>query len=262
MAVEVLRSNRSSPSAAAMLEALTVAMRAAGETFTETTEYRGDAEWLMLFGVGAAAHTEARDRHVKSGGKVMLWDLGYFGRRKAPGFIRGSINDDHPQAWLDRAPTDPSRWNAQGIRLREDFRAAGHVVLVGMGRKHRSYSGSGWERQAFADLLKRFPAARIVYRPKNDADQVILPCARNSTSPIEHLLNGASLVVCRHSNVAIDAAIAGVPFECSDGAAMWLKAKEFTRENRLDFLRRLAWFQWRPDEASEGWSFFKGIACA
>ena len=38
------------------------------------------------------------------------------------------------------------------------------------------------------------------------------------TGTIADVLNGCSVVVCRHSNVAVDACIAGVPVECEGGA--------------------------------------------
>ena len=75
--------------------------------------------------------------------------------------------------------------------------------------------------------------------------------------PIEEALKGKSLVVCRHSNVAIDACIAGVPVRCEDGAAFALY-RDFerpTRDERLGFLRSLAWWNWKPSEAGEAWKY-------
>ena len=77
---------------------------------------------------------------------------------------------------------------------------------------------------------------------------------------IADLLRGASLAACRHSNVAVDAVVAGVPFEAVDGAAMWLAGKDYTPANRLDFLRRLAWWQWKASEAHLAWDFAKEVA--
>jgi hypothetical protein len=70
-------------------------------------------------------------------------------------------------------------------------------------------------------------------------------------------LAGASLVICRHSNAAIEACIAGVPVECSGGAAHWLYSRtpRPTTEERLDFLYRLAWWQWRFIEMKSAWLF-------
>jgi hypothetical protein len=74
---------------------------------------------------------------------------------------------------------------------------------------------------------------------------------------IKDVLRGCSLVVCRHSNVAIDACVAGVPVDCEGGAALALYAEhpQPTREHRVQFLQRLSWWQWRPSEARDAWQF-------
>jgi len=257
VAVEILRGKPPSPSADAVLLAMRSALIEAGEKVVETRQYKGGSEWLVLFGVGAAAHSVARDRHVAGGGKALLWDLGYWGRRKKVGYFKATLNSDHPQHLLDKAPANPSRWNRFGISLRNDFDKDGPIILVGLGRKSRDYLGHDWEARAFADVRGRFPDRRVIYRPKTFTDELKLPCERNDSSPIEDLLRGASLVVCRHSNVGVDAVIAGVPVETEDGAAVWLKGRE---DRRLEFLQRLAWFQWKPTEAAEAWVFMKGIA--
>jgi hypothetical protein len=82
-----------------------------------------------------------------------------------------------------------------------------------------------------------------------------------NTVPIEEALVGARLLVCRHSNCAIDATIAGVPFECEDGAAWWLAGKPFTAAARLDFLHRLCWWQWRHEESAQAWTFLREKLC-
>lgn len=261
MRVEVLRARRTSSTAEPMLSALVRAARAAGDTVVETSAYQGKSDWLVLFGVGVPVHDHARRVHVKRGGHALLWDLGYFGRKKATGFLRASIDRDHPQALLDRTPPDPMRWERHGIALREDADAAGPILLVGLGRKSRQYlHEADWERSTLRTLMQRFPGRAVLHRPKPNHEGPLLPCERDATTPIEELLRRCSLVVCRHSNVAVDAAIAGVPFEAEDGAATWLAQRPFTPEHRLDFLRRLAWWQWRSDEAPEAWAFVKGHA--
>ena len=100
------------------------------------------------------------------------------------------------------------------------------------------------------EVMRAF--ANIVRREK--------PRSRHAhITPIEQVLAGARLVVCRHSNVAVDAVIAGVPFECEDGAAYWLQGKPYTVENRLDLLHRLCWWQWTCYEAPAAWRFIKGM---
>lgn len=258
--VEILITPNSSETALAMLNALRGAVTADGCKLRDTQYYEGKADVLILYGVGAPERDLARNKHVTSGRHVLMFDQGYFHRKKVVGYLRCSIDHDHPQAWLDRTPADPARWDALNIQLREDADPKGHIVLVGLGRKSRSYLRlQDWETLRLGQLRKRFPGRDIVYRPKPGSPPMKLICRMDEHSTIEQLLKGAVLVSCRHSNVAIDAAVAGVPFEADDGAAMWLQAKPYTRENRLDFLQRLAWWQWRATEAAQAWQFSKGM---
>jgi hypothetical protein len=250
--VQVLRARKASHTGEALLLAVEQAVRAAGdEIVTDRPEV------LILYGVGAAVNDQARREQLARGGRVLHFDLGYFGRQKLTGYVRMCLDRDHPQHLLDATPNDPERWAAHGIKLREDAKANGPIVLVGLGRKSRIYLGApNWERDKLKEIRSRLYGREVIFRPKRAAD-ISLPIRSDAVTPITALLRGASLVVCRHSNVAVDAAIAGVPFEAEDGAAMWLQAREFTRENRLDFLRRLAHWQYRPDEAGEAWAFAK-----
>jgi hypothetical protein len=250
--VQVLRARKASHTGEVLLRAMEAAIVAAGEQMVTA-----DPDVLVLYGVGAAVNDQARRDQLARGGRVLHFDLGYFGRQKLTGYLRMCLDRDHPQHLLDATPNDPARWAAHGIELREDAKANGPIVLVGLGRKSRQYLGApNWERDKLKEIKRRFTGREVVFRPKRAGD-VSLPIRSDAVTPIAQLLRGASRVVCRHSNVAVDAAIAGVPFEAEDGAAMWLQAREFTRENRLDFLRRLAHWQYRPDEASAAWSFAK-----
>lgn len=258
--VEVLITRDSSESGLAILNAMSVAARADGCVVTQTQTYAGKSDVLVLFGVGAPDRDAARKAHVASGRHVLLFDQGYFQRKKITGYVRCSIDHDHPQAWLGRTKPDPSRWEALSIPLREDYSPEGPIILVGLGRKSRSYLGlADWERQRLAELRLRFPRREVVYRPKRGSPALVLNVRTDADSPIEELLVGASLVSCRHSNCAVDAAVAGVSFECDDGAAMYLLHKPFTRENRRDFLWRLAWWQWKSQEAPQAWRFIRGM---
>lgn len=257
--VEVLRARKPSETGEPMLAAIAAAARCSGDEVTETTRFDGRSDWLVLFGVGAAVNDAARKSQLARGGRVLMWDLGYVDRNKGGGHLRMSIDSDHPQQWLGVTPDDPSRWDRLRIGLQECANPDGPIVLVGLGRKSRAYLNlPNWERDAYRRLKLRFPGRRIVLRPKGRSI-VNLPCPTDATTPIEELLKGASLVVCRHSNVAVDAAIAGVPFEAEDGAAMWLQQHDFTPGNRLEFLRRLGWWQWRTAEAAQAWAFAKQV---
>jgi hypothetical protein len=255
--VEILRAHRLSLSAQPMLKALATAARAAGDQVKETGRYEGRSDWLVLFGIGAAVNDQARKAQLARGGRVLMWDLGYVDRAKVVGHLRMSIDFDHPQDWLEKTEASPTRWARLGVALREDSNPAGPVLLIGLGRKSRAYLRQPyWERDVLVGLQKRFPCREIIFRPKGK-DRTQLPCTTDRDTPIDQLLRGASLVACRHSNAAVDATIAGVPFEAQDGAARWLQRREFTPANRLAFLQRLAYWQWRTDEAAQAWAFAK-----
>jgi hypothetical protein len=223
-------------------------------------QYQGCAQWLALYGVGATDRSMARDAQVASGRHALCWDLGYFGRTKITGYLRVSIDHHHPQAWLSRTEPKPGRWEEHGIALRQDYDHSGQIVLVGVGPKSHKFLGTqGWEQNKLKELRARFPGRRIIYRPKLGRPSAVLDCETDNRPKIEDVLRGASLVVCRHSNVAVDAVIAGVPLECEDGAAIWLQGNPYTRETRLDFLRRLSWWQWRPGESRHFLEFLKEV---
>lgn len=257
MRVEILMAGQIAETGKRMLKAMAEAIEAGGDQVSRTQNYAGRSDVLMLWGVGKPQHDLARRMHLKLGGRVVLFDLGYFGDRKHN--ARLSIDHDHPQALLDAAPDEGSRWTAHNIRLLEHAEPQGPILLIGLGRKSRIYLRQpDWERKKLKALQAEFQWAEIIFRPKTP-DRLTLPIPSDETTPIDQLLAGASLAVCRHSNVAVDAAIAGVPFRCEDGAAMWLQRRPFTRDNRLQFLQRLAWFQWSPEEAAQCWAFTKGL---
>lgn len=228
--------------------------------FVETAAYQGRSDLLMLWGAGGAQNADAVAKQGMRRRRSICWDYGYFKREKRGGYLRVSIDDWHPQRWLDYTKPDPSRWSRLGISLRNDFDPSGPVILAGMGPKSHAFCKAvGWENMTLRSLQQRFPGKEIIFRPKPFRTYPPLACKIATDGPIEDLLQGASLVVCSHSNVAVDAIVAGVPFECTDGAAMWLQGKDFTEANRLDFLRRLAFWQWHHSEAAEAWDFLLGV---
>lgn len=204
-----------------------------------------DVNLLMLWGVGRPGHSAHRDRAIHQGRRVVMWDLGY---RK--GYYRLSIDHDHPWRLMDQTPETGRESPAT---LREDA-GNGPILLIGMGRKSKSYLNSwNWESRKIAELKRRFPGVPIVVRPK--------PRAGDGATRIEDAMKGCRLVVCRHSNVSVDACIAGVPFECEDGAAFWLRDKPYTTENRQRFLNKLSHWQYAPSESKQAWDFIRSMAC-
>lgn len=257
--LEVLRLPTNSRHSKETLDGIIEAAKAAGWTVTVTSEYRRRGAVLVVYGVGSTINNAARNAQIARGGRVMMFDLGYFGKKKTGGYFKVSLDTDHPPQYLDLTPNAPARWEAHGIELK-DGAGDGPIVLVGLGPKARTYLNlRHWEANQLRDLRQRFPGREIIHRAKPGKPVLNIGVPVDCETPIADLLRGASLVVCRHSNVAIDAAIAGVPFECVDGAAKWLADRPFTRDNRLDFLRRCAYWQWKADESAQCWKFITGI---
>jgi hypothetical protein len=173
--------------------------------------------------------------------------------------LRMTLDPGHPQRHLRDMPA--ARWSAAGIALRSDADPAGPIVLVGMGPKSRrqfGMEGQAWEMGKLVAIRAAYPTKTVLYRAKKgDA----LRGCDSVGGAISEALRGACMVVCRHSNVAVDACIAGVPVVCEDGAAAALYGSDLTcpvtpsRDERLRFLQNLAWWQWTPSEAVQAWKF-------
>ena len=232
--------------------------------------YRGTSLWLSVAGVGDARYNAARNEHVASGRPVACWDMGYLGKSKdlINCYVRVSINTDHPtHAMMDMTPSDPSRWLAlrDSKMFNDVYVPDGPVVVLGMGPKFHSYLGEhDWETKALHAAAARFPRRKIIYRPKPNSkappgrpiDAVVWPHI-SLDSTLRKVLKGASLMICRHSNAAVEACILGVPVECEGGAAHWLyhRGANPTEAERMDFLHRVCWWQWRFREMGPAWQF-------
>lgn len=247
--IEVLIHRTGSERGKELLMAAASAMRVDGHVVRQGYNFTGCGKVLFLYGPGAPDRMRARELQTKMAKHTVMFDLGYFCRDQ---YMRMSITDEHPQRYMDITPNSPERFERLGVNIVNHYDPAGPIILVGMGRKTHAIPGrSGWEFMAAQNLRQRFPDRKIIYRPKPGAKQLILDLGleiSDPETPIQKVLRGASLVVCRHSNVAVDAVVAGIPFDAEDGAATWMNGRPYTIENRLDFLHRLAHWQWRQDE--------------
>lgn len=220
-----------------------------------STAYKGMRRLLVLYGPGAPRKLPVIKQHLSVGGRVAMWDLGYWDRERA---MRLSIDSLHPTPeQLMLAEDLPAR---RHFDLREDGDPDGPILLVGLGPKSCYAYGFGpheWEKHKLKRLRARFPERTILWRPKGHHPTPLAGLPIMHGNPIEEALRGCSLVVCRHSNVAVDACVAGVPVECEGGAADALYAGNPapTREQRAEFLRRLSWWEWNRSEAAQAWAW-------
>lgn len=245
-------------------------MHALADTFpgkvTITDRYRGKSDIFMCWGLGGAEQWRGFQAHRAKNKPVIGCDLSYWLRDKTLNegrHVKIAINAQQPIA--DKLPpASPERLQQFGVNLRETYDPAGPVVLCGLGAKSRvwlKFKGPQWELQKAQEIRARYPDKRIIYRPKNMHHER-LPvdnCITQGAGPIESVLSGASLVVVRHSNVAVDCVVNGVPCVCEHNAANYLWPDtldgEHTlpdRETRLEFLGRLAHWQYSLQELRAG----------
>lgn len=237
------------------MRAMVEAAQKVGVRCIVTEKYRNAAPLLMSYGLGHPERRVQTEAHVARGGRLIGWDLGYWDRDVA---MRVTVDSGHPRGMPDMPA---HRWEAAGIALRDDFDPDGPIVLVGIGRKSRTQFGlvgQEWEARTLKALRRAYPGREVLYRPKKP--EALAGC-RSVDGAIADVLRGASLVVCRHSNVSVDACIAGVPVVCEDGAAVALYGSDLSApvnpgvEQRRRFLQNLAWWQWQPSEAVQAWRF-------
>lgn len=226
-----------------------------------------EGAWIMLYGLGGPD----RIRHANCG-RLIAFDAGYWDRKLSPETrkYRVSMNGFHCPEAIQRVPcAGKHRWSAADLDCAAaGGKADGPIMLVGNGPKSVAIGARGWTAEKSREVRRLFPGRRILYRPKPkrppepsvDHDAV-------SSESIDAALLGVSLVVCRHSNVAVDACRAGVPAVCDDGAAASIYPRSLrnwerqpSHAQRIDFLERIAWWQWSPVECRDGgfWPWMLG----
>lgn len=238
-------------------------IKAAPLPIIKTQHYSGNHDLVMMWGVGRLEHNMAWDKQIAAGKHCIGFDLGYFDRpewKDTETHYRLYIDSKHPTA--EQLSRESSPRAGRTFTLRNDYDPNGKVMIIGLGKKPSDVSNrtKTWEQVTYEKLLKEFPKEDIVLRPKYA--RTIKPVNAEGIPvspdvPIEEGLKGVRLVVCRHSNVAVDACIAGIPVRCEAGAAysLYKDNENPTPEQRLQFLNRLSWFDWLPHEAKDIWAF-------
>lgn len=238
---------------------------------TTPERYRGDSDWLMLYGPGGFDRQKLMAKQISRGARVICWDAPYWKRGEK---LRVSIDHAHPQRWVMRKRRPDVRLlRDHGFSIVPQF-DPGHgqdILLAGIGTKARHQYGADvvreWEQAMVVSArLLWGNDRRILYRPKPNhptpppAGAILV---RNDVAISQQLFD-VSIVVTWHSNVAVDAIWAGKPVACRDGAAaavygatLHADMQPISADLRAQFLSNLAWFQWRPDEAPMVWQFLQ-----
>ena len=235
-------------------------------------EYKdvGD-EWAVFYGLDGNLKRILAD--YSAVGRAVYVDLGYWGRLtggKLAGYHKIVLNGRHPNSYYRRGyPAD--RFREQGIKI-EPWRTSGkHIVLAGMGNKAAAVEGlatEAWERRMI-ELIRMVTNRPIVYRPKPSWKEA-MPIHGVDYSPpavpIENVLKNAWAVVTHHSNVAVDAVLAGIPAFCWKGVGRDMSLQDLAHlekpwmpEGREQWAADIAYTQWSVPEIAQGlpWTHFK-----
>jgi hypothetical protein len=209
-----------------------------------------------LYGLGGPDRLPVAHNHLLQGGRYVAFDIGYWHREVERRKFRVSINGFHSPQLVMRTRNDPSRWNQSGLQVTKSGNPDGPILLIGNAPKSNAVGANGWSKAKAREIRAALPGRHVLYRPKPKRPmEAGVDCDGISDGPIEGALANASLVVCRHSNVAVDACRMGVPVVCEDGAAAAIypqELKDYERQPpsdvRMEFLHRLAWWQWTAAE--------------
>lgn len=259
MIFDILSPPTSTPKAQRVSQSLLVGAVKAGLDAQLMQKYRPRSEAvLVVYGPGGADRWPHVQAHP---GAVVCWDVGYWERERhwSERKFRVSIDALHPKQVMQGPCPGPERWLSAGLKITQAA-GKGSIMLVGNGPKSVAIGAANWAAGKAHDIRFRFPGVQLAYRPKPRRPQEPgVKCDVISTGDIETALAATSLVVCRHSNVAVDACRMGVPVVCEDGAAAAIyprrledAAAQPTLEQRTEFLHRLAWWQWSPMEMESG----------
>lgn len=261
MIVDILVTQTMRPRPTRLLEAFCESAASQGVDAQMMRHYTPRAgSVLMLYGLGGWDRLPHAKQHMASGGHVISWDAGYWERKTDDRKYRVSFDGFHCPDRIMRGPDPgPDRWNESGLSITDRHHPKGDIILVGNGPKSGAVGAAGWAAAKSREIRKVFPGRRIVYRPKrNFIEPDVIRDGVANEEKIEKVLASAALVVCRHSNVAVDACRMSIPVVCDDGAASCIyphSVKDTTQpppELRREFLHRLAWWQWSHGEAEAG----------
>ena len=253
----------------AIAEAMAEGISAAGDSvhiFPSHCYRSPHAEIAVFYGFDRNLQKVMRD--YRAAGKAVVYvDLGYWNRREGgplQGYHKVSVNGRHPTDYFQglRHPSD--RFGRLGVSI-EPWRPGGrHIIVAGMSAKGAEAEGfepHAWEEWTVAELRK-VTDRPIIYRPKPswmDARAIAGAAFEPGLEDLPRLLVDCHAVVTHHSNVAIDALMAGIPAFVTDGPASALCFSELARieqpwrpDGREQFAADLAYAQWRVSEMRDG----------
>lgn len=210
------------------------------------------------------------DAYKKEGRTAILVDLGYWNRAeggKLSGYHKVTVNNFHPNAYFQKIKHGDNRFKRLGVKIKPR-QTSGHSILVaGMSEKAAgvyNYGPQEFEEKIIKNV-RGTTVRPIIYRPKPtwlDAKPIKGTIFSPPEQSLDVALSKSALVITHHSNVAIDAILAGVPCRVlGDGVGKAVSDvnecfdKEFyfpDDEKRQQWLNDISYVQWKVEEIRNG----------
>ena len=232
---------------------------------SQTYRGRPQSEIAIFYGLSGGLRNVLRD-YRESGRRALFIDLGYWGRRKKTrwdGFHKIVLNARHPTAYFRDTPKPHDRFAQFSVPV-QPWRTSGEpVIVIGMSQKaaaEEHYRAEEWERDT-VQRLRKMTRRPIIYRPKPNwpGARPIPGTQLQRDIPIPDALVGAHAIVTHHSNVAVDAILAGIPAICPDGVASVISSHDLESiespllsRDRAQWAADLAYCQWNMAEMADG----------
>lgn len=223
-----------------------------------------DCDVAVFYGLASGLRRIFQDYRTQK--KVIFADLGYWGRRKRSrwdGYHKMVLNNRHPTDYFQSRPHSPERFNEFGIDIKPWRDEGRHILVVGMSAKAAGAEGllaESWERETIA-RLRTLSKRPIVYRPKPNwlGARRIPGASFEKEQSLDEAFRDCHVVVAHHSNVAVDALMAGVPCICPGGVASRLSSHRLEDvesplmpDGRYQWACDLAWTQFSVEEIESG----------
>lgn len=229
-----------------------------------------DADVAVAYGWG---HPELFEAYRAAGKHFVYVDLGWWDRKPEgmvmEGYHKVCVDAREPTAYF-RRNSPPDRFARFKFPVKQWRMSGDHILLAGMSEKSagtRGFKPYEWELAALAEI-RRATDRRVLYRPKPSWIHA-MPIASCDWSPptddIQTALAGAWAVVTLHSNVAVDALLAGIPVHVIEGVASGFSTPinmievPSTPDGREQLLADIAYCQFNTCEMRSGecWRYLK-----
>jgi len=250
-------------------EAMAQGIRASGDQVHDRvmSQYEGrpDTDVAVFYGF----NRDLLDGYRVAGKKAIYVDLGYWAREGQTGHHKLGLNSRHPTAYFQRRAHAPDRWRRLNVTI-QPWRAANPaapIIVAGMSGKGALAEGfhpQEWERKAIAELRKH-TQRRIIYRPKPNwtgsrpIDGADFQKGDSQGRDVPVVLRNCHAIVTHHSNVAVDALLAGVPVFSVEGIAAKLGLSDLSKietpvypDGREQWAYDAAYTQWTVPEMASG----------